>query len=50
MSFHYMMQEWYDERLRWDVADISLNDVSVQAKDLWLPEFASINGYAIGNQ
>ena len=41
------LQEWYDERLRWDPRQIPLTDVVVEAKKLWRPEFASINGWVM---
>ncbi len=40
-----LFQEWYDERLQWDRTRIPLFDVVVEARYLWRPEFASINGY-----
>ena len=39
-------QEWVDERLRWHPAGYgNLYEVIVEARGLWKPEFAAINGY-----
>ena len=38
------VKDWVDERLRWDENEIPLKDVVVEAKHIWKPEFASING------
>jgi hypothetical protein len=39
-----LIQEWYDERLRWDPMELPLTEIVVESKKLWRPEFASING------
>lgn len=39
-----LFQDWHDERLKWNQDEIPLKDVVVEAKKLWRPEFASING------
>ena len=43
MMFSFF-QEWVDERLVWNYTDFNLNEVVVEAKKLWVPEFAVING------
>ena len=40
----YVLQEWTDERLRWKPDDYNLNEIVIEARMLWVPEFAVING------
>jgi hypothetical protein len=37
-------KEWEDERLKWKKSDFNLNEVVIEAKNIWVPEFAIING------
>ncbi len=43
-DFVFCWQEWTDERLVWDVYEYNLGEIVVEAKKLWVPEFAVING------
>ena len=38
------LQEWTDERLRWNLTRFPMRDIIVEARKLWRPEFAAING------
>ena len=40
-----MLQEWRDERLTWiPFEHNNMSEVIVEAKGIWRPEFAVING------
>ena len=41
------LQDWKDERLQWDEREIPLKDVVIEARHLWRPEFAAINGCVV---
>ncbi|KAI0230878.1 Neuronal acetylcholine receptor subunit non-alpha-3 [Lamellibrachia satsuma] len=40
----YCHSEWTDERLRWQPEVFGVTEVALEAKRLWVPEFAVING------
>ena len=41
-------QEWIDERLAWAKEEYSdLDQVVINAENIWKPEFAIINGYVL---
>ena len=40
----FVFQEWTDERLRWDPEISRLDEIILDGKRLWRPEFAIING------
>ena len=43
--FVFLQQEWTDERLTWDPEEYgNLRELIVEARGLWKPEFAAING------
>ena len=42
--FSCRLQEWMDERLTWKPEEFNLTEIVVEAKRLWVPEFAVING------
>ena len=39
-----LFQEWNDERLTWNENDYHITELVVEARKLWVPEFAIING------
>ena len=44
----YFIQMWRDERLQWEPTEYNnLTELIVEAKRLWRPEFAVINGYVV---
>ena len=38
-------QRWTDERLRWDASKNQIDELVIEGKNIWKPEFAVINGY-----
>ena len=44
VSVIFLLQEWTDERLVWSEEQYNLGELVVEARKLWVPEFAIING------
>ena len=40
----HAFQEWTDERLTWDPKRYNQTELVIEARHLWVPEFAVING------